>query len=67
MFCIGVEAPQNIYLGSAPLLLYSECIERFCVTFVNGKFITTGVFHQKTLKNVDALDLSRIVLSSIFR
>ncbi len=29
MFCIGVEAPQNICLGSAPLLLDSSFIERF--------------------------------------
>jgi hypothetical protein len=39
MFCLGVEAPQNIYLGSAPLLLNSMGIERFCVINVNGKFV----------------------------
>ncbi len=40
MFGIGVEAPQNIYLGSAPLLLDSVCIERFCADNVNVKFAT---------------------------
>jgi hypothetical protein len=35
IFCIGVEAPQNIYLGSAPLLLDSLCIERVQDAIVN--------------------------------
>lgn len=43
MLCVGVEAPQNIYLGSAPLLLVSACIERFCFANVNGKFVTTSI------------------------
>lgn len=40
MICIRVEALQNIYLGSAPLLLDSLCIERFCIDNVNGKLLT---------------------------
>ena len=61
MFCVGVEAPQNICLGSAPLLLDSGCIERFCLTNVNGKFVTSSLLRQKVGQKVRTLDLSRIV------
>jgi hypothetical protein len=66
MFCLGVEAPQNIYLGSAPLLLNSQSIERFCFINVNVKFVNKVKLRSKKYGYGRILDLSRIVASGLF-
>jgi hypothetical protein len=66
MLCLGVEAPQNIYLGSAPLLLNSQSIERFCIINVNVKFVNRVKLCRKKYTDERILDLSRIVVSGLF-